>query len=115
MVSETRVSLSKGQCISPQQGPNLENLFHANEGQTWKTVALTRVYCLTCMAHNHNPTRKTLILTLILSYCHNSVQNQSNVQLKIFKSSGLMLQIMLIHEVGSRSLDSIAVPLILSD
>ena len=67
------------------------------------------------MAHNHNPTRETLILTLILSYCHNSIQNQSNVQLNFFKSGGLMLQIMLIHEVGSRSLDSIVVPLMLSD
>ena len=76
-----------------------------------ETVALTRVYCLTCMAHNHNPTKETLIL----SYYHNSIQNQSNVQLKFFKSSGIMLQIMLIHEVGSRSLDSIAVPLMLSD
>ena len=67
------------------------------------------------MAHNHNPTKETLILTLILSYCHNSIQNQSNVQLNFFKSGGLMLQIMLIHEVGSWSLDSIVVPLMLSD
>ena len=64
---------------------------------------------------NSKPTRETLILILILSYCHNSDQNQSNVQLNFFKSSGLMLQIMLIHEVGSRSLDSIVVPLLLSD
>ena len=67
------------------------------------------------MAHNHNPTRETLILTLILSYCHNLVWNQSNVQLKIFKFDGIVLQIMLIHESGSRSLDSIVVPLMLSD
>ena len=67
------------------------------------------------MAHNHKPTMETLILTLILSYYHNSVQNQSNVQLNFFKSGGLMLQLMLIHEVGSRSLDSIVVPLMLSD
>ena len=93
----------------------MDNVFHANEGQTWKTLALTRFYCLTCMTHNHNPTRETLILTLILSYCHNSVHNQSNVQLNVFKSGGLLLQIMLIHEVGSWSLDSIVVPLMLSD
>ena len=67
------------------------------------------------MAYNHKPTRETLILTLILSYCHNSVQNQSNVQLKFFKYDGLLLQIMLIHEVGSQYLDSIVVPLMLSD
>ena len=93
----------------------MDNAFHANEGQTWKTIALTRVYYLTCMAHNYKPTRETLILTLILSYCHNSVQNQSLVQLNFFKSGGLMLQIMLIHEVGSRSLDSIIIHLMLSD
>ena len=93
----------------------MDNTFHANEEKTWKTVTLTRVYCLTCMDHNHNPTRETLILTLILAYCHNLVQNQSNVQLNFFKSGGLMLQIMLIHEVGSRYLDSIVVPLLLSD
>ena len=101
--------------ISRQQGINLDNTFHANEGKTWKTITLTRVYYLTSMAHNHNPTRETLILTLILAYCHYLVQNQSNVQLNFFKSSGFMLQIMLIHEVGSRSLDSIVVPLMLSD
>ena len=67
------------------------------------------------MAHNHNPTKENLILTLILSYCHNSIHNQSNVQLKFFKFGGLMLQIMLIHEVGSWSLYSIVVPLMLSD
>ena len=67
------------------------------------------------MAHNHNPTRETLILTLILSYYHNLVQNESNVQLNFFKSGGLMLQILLIHEVGSRFLDFIVVPLIVSD
>ena len=89
----------------------MDNAFHAKEGQTWKTISLTRVYCLTCMAHNHNPTKETLIL----SYCHNSIQNQSNVQLNFFKSGGLMLQIMFIHEVGSQSLDSIVVPLMLSD
>ena len=93
----------------------MDNAFHANEGKTWKTISLTRVYCLTCMAHNHNPTKEALILTLILSYCHNSIQNQSNVQLNFFKSVGLMLQIMLIHVVGSRSLDSIVVPLMMSD
>ena len=93
----------------------MDNTVHANEGQTWKTLALTRVYYLTFMAHNHNPTRETLILTLILSYCHNSVQNQSNVQLNFFKSGGPMLQIKLIHEVGSWSLDSIVIPLMLSD
>ena len=93
----------------------MDNAFHANEGQAWKTLSLTRVYCLTCMAHNHNPTKETLILALILSYCHNSIQNQSNVELNFFKSDGLMLQIMLIHKVGSQSLDSIAVPLMLSD
>ena len=93
----------------------MDNAFHANEGHTWKTLSLTRVYCLTCMAHNHNPTRETLILTLILSYCHKSVQNQSNVQLNFFKSGGLMLQIMLIHEVGSQYLDSTVVPLMMSD
>ena len=102
----------------------MDNAFHSNEGQTWKTISLTRVYCLTfltrvyfltCMAHNHNPTKETLIQNLILSYCHNSIQNQSNVELNFFKSDGLMLQIMLIHKVGSRSLDSIIVPLMLSD
>ena len=67
------------------------------------------------MAHYHNPTKETLTLTLILSYCHNSIQNQNNVQLNFFKSGGLMLQIMLIHEVGSQSLDSIVVPLMPSD
>ena len=64
----------------------------------------------TCTSVGH-----TLIITLILSYCHSSIQNQSNVQLNFFKSGGLMLQIMLIHEVGSRSLDSIVVPLMLTD
>ena len=93
----------------------MDDAFHANEGQTWKTLSLTRVYCLTCMAHNHNPTKETLILTLILCYCHNSIQNQSNVELNFLKSGGLMLQIVLIHDVDSRSLDSIVVPLILSD
>ena len=68
----------------------MDNAFHANEGQAWKTLSLTRVYCLTCMAHNHKPTNETLILTLILSYCHNSIQNQSNVELNFFKSGGLM-------------------------
>ena len=96
---------------SRQREPKLDNAFHANEGQTWKTLSLTWVYCLTCMAHKHNPTKETLIL----SYCHNSIQNQSNVELKFFKSDGLMLQIMLIHKVGSQSLDCIVVPLMLSD
>ena len=100
---------------SCQRGPKLDNAFHANEGQTWITLSLTRFYCLTCMSPYHKPTKETLILTLILSYCHNSIQNKSNVKLNFFKSGGLMLQIMLIHEVGSWSLDYIVVHLMLSD
>ena len=50
-----------------QRGPNLDNAFHANEGQTWKNLALTRVYYLTCMAHNHNPNPNLILLSQLSS------------------------------------------------
>ena len=81
---------------SRQRGPKLDNAFHANEGQTWITLSLTRVYCLTCMSHYHNPTKETLILTLILSYCHNSIQNHSNVQLNLLR---VFVQILSLHSL----------------
>ena len=46
----------------------MDNAFHANEDQTWKTLSLTRVYCLTYMSHYHNHTKETLILFLYIAY-----------------------------------------------